>query len=354
MGSQTIGMQPHSLDGQHPVGLTRAAIQKALVDPEEVDLSWLPSLSSSNGWAMALDALRFLSILVKHLKPQHILEFGSGLSTQVLKNACASLLPPCHISSVDHDPEFGETVKAFPAKPISSCLVSFQFAPLVARDFGGKTLPTYHLQAEQFASQRPVDLVIIDGPPVVLGGREGILYQAMEYARPGTLVLLDDAKRVEEQMAISRWKEVLGDSIEGSLIPGFFKGLVAIIVHEPLKRSDLLARRLQASAQDIATIIPREHLFIVVGDEWWNTQIAPGRGAIPFPARNGQYWGAPPDDSTAIRELERLRKSEAKFLILGWPYFWWLDFYPELARYLFKEFRNVLKNDRLIVFDIRH
>ena len=100
------------------------------------------------------------------------------------------------------------------------------------------------------------------------------MYQAIEYARPGTLILLDDAKRAEEQMAISRWKEVLGDSLEVSLIPGFFKGLAAIIVHEPLQRADLLARRLQASAREIATLIPQEHLFIVVGEEWWNTGIA--------------------------------------------------------------------------------
>ena len=342
-----------SPEDQHAIASTRIALNNALVDPEEVDLSWVRSFSPSNGWAMALDALRFLSILVKHLKPQHILEFGSGLSTQVLKSACAPLHPLCHISSVDHDPDFGGNSQGIlPDDPESSCLVSFQLAPLVARDFGGKTLPAYFLGPEGLASQRPVDLVIIDGPPVVLGGREGTLYQAMEYARPGTMVLLDDAKRAEEQMAISRWKEVLGDSVEESLMPGFFKGLAAIIVHEPLQGSDLLTRRLQASAREIATVIPQENPFIVVGEEWWNTQIAPGRGAIPFLERNGQYWGAPPDDSTAIRELERLCKCEAKFLVLGWPYFWWLDFYSELSSYLFKEFPIVLKNDRLIVFEL--
>jgi hypothetical protein len=49
-------------------------------------------------------------------------------------------------------------------------------------------------------------LVLIDGPPSLLGGREGTLYLVMEFARPGTLVLLDDASRAQEQSALARWQ----------------------------------------------------------------------------------------------------------------------------------------------------
>jgi hypothetical protein len=35
-------------------------------------------------------------------------------------------------------------------------------APLVARDYGAKLLPTYYLRHEQCASSEPVDLVLID------------------------------------------------------------------------------------------------------------------------------------------------------------------------------------------------
>src|SRR5580765_8542526 len=169
------------------------AIDAALADFANVDLSWIQPAPTDDGWTLAPDALKFVISLVRHLKPRHILEFGSGLSTRVLARACADLKLKCAISSVDHDPEFA-------AKGKAEGRVRLQIAPLVARDCGGKILPLYYLESKKFASRRAVDLVVVDGPPVNLGGREGTLYQAMEFVRPGTVVLLDDAGRAEEKV----------------------------------------------------------------------------------------------------------------------------------------------------------
>ena len=59
------------------------------------------------------------------------------------------------------------------------------------------------------------------------------------------------------------------------------------------------------------------------------------------------------DDETAIRELERLRRSGASFLAFAWPAFWWLDYYSEFSGYLRAKFPCLLENKHLVVFDLR-
>lgn len=122
------------------------------------------------------------------------------------------------------------------------------------------------------------------------------------------------------------------------------------IVH-PRKYLDM--HLLLLATQDIATMIPPEDTFILVDHEVLKSKIAAGRRSLPFLERNGQYWGPPPDDATAIQELLRLRETGARFIVFAWPAFWWLEHYAEFYRYLRSKFRCVLHNDRLIVFDLR-
>jgi hypothetical protein len=74
---------------------------------------------------------------------------------------------------------------------------------------------------------------------------------------------------------------------------------------------------------------------------------------VPFLEHDGQYWGPPPDDATALREFERLRQAGAAFLAVAWPAFWWLDYYTDFHRHLRGRYRCLLENDRLIVFDLQ-
>jgi hypothetical protein len=39
--------------------------------------------------------------------------------------------------------------------------------------------------------------------------------------------------------------------------------------------------------------------------------------------------------------------------VFGWPAFWWLDHYAAFHRHLRERFRCVLRNERLVVFDLR-
>jgi len=123
--------------------------------------------------------------------------------------------------------------------------------------------------------------------------------------------------------------------------------------HDRLYVAGMWTDSLEKAKHDLAGLIPNGISFILVDECQWGSEIPTGRRAIPFLERDGQYWGRPPDDETAIRELERLRGSGASFIVFAWPAFWWLDYYAGFSRYLHSKFRCVLRNDRLIVFDLR-
>ena len=108
---------------------------------------------------------------------------------------------------------------------------------------------------------------------------------------------------------------------------------------------------LDLAAQDLTEVIAPNHAVIVVGEEL-RQRTAGTRRTIPFLELRGEYWGKPPDDETAIRELERLRGSGSNFLAFAWTAFWWLDEFPGFARHLESEYRRVVSNDRLVLFDL--
>ncbi|MDZ7953095.1 glycosyltransferase family A protein [Nostoc sp. DedQUE09] len=112
------------------------------------------------------------------------------------------------------------------------------------------------------------------------------------------------------------------------------------------------SERLQIAMREIAFVIPAGKRLILVDENQWGCEILAELDALPFLEHEGQYWGAPLDDEMAIQELERMRQAGASFMIIAWPAFWWLDYYSGLRNYLSSNFRRVLDNSRLVVFDL--
>jgi glycosyltransferase involved in cell wall biosynthesis len=112
--------------------------------------------------------------------------------------------------------------------------------------------------------------------------------------------------------------------------------------------------RVEIASHEIAALVPAEARLILVDEASLGSEVVGDRHAIPFLEREGQYWGPPADDEMAIRELERLRRAGAAFIVFAWPAFWWLDYYAGLRDYLGAKFRCPLKNSRLVAFDLQN
>ena len=331
---------------------SRQALKKALQEAAGIDLSGIDPHLRYTSWSLAPDALRFLAALCERLLPRHILEFGSGMSTQVMDWACTQANLDCLITSLDHDPDYAYSTESTTTKARYKSKINVIIAPLVARKCAGKYVPIYHLGTHN--ASHPVDLVLLDGPPLSLGGRLGTLYQAMNFARKGTVILLDDSDRKEEKENLDYWQATLGDAIEVQVLPGFERGLTAIIVHNPVGFDNVDQHRLRITASELSSVIPEESKIILVDDEnWTGTKIAAGLKTVPFLEHNGSYYGPPADDETAINELERLRNSGAEYIVFGWPTFWWLRHYAGFYRHLSENYHHVMDNGRLVVWRLQ-
>ena len=231
-GERTVEASPSPL----PPRAARALglLDDALAMAPGVDVSWAPLTDRTRGWAAAPDLLRLLTALVEVVRPHHVLEFGSGVSTVVLARAAAAV-PGCTVTSVDHDPAFA----AASAEALAACgggdRVSLRLAPLVARVRAGGLYPAYLLDTGTVDAGHPPELVLVDGPPAALGGRAGMLYQALDHAEAGTIVLFDDADREPERRALDAWQERLGDAIVVRRPVGFERGLGVVVLAAPTK-----------------------------------------------------------------------------------------------------------------------
>lgn len=126
------------------------------------------------------------------------------------------------------------------------------------------------------------------------------------------------------------------------------------LVHPKKLAAELArARELLPIVEELAALIPEGARFVLVDHEVFREDVAATRTALPFLERDGEYWGPPADDETAIAELERLRRQGASFVVFGSPAFWWLDHYARLADHLRARYPCVLDNDRLVAFDLR-
>jgi predicted O-methyltransferase YrrM len=115
---------------------------------------------------------------------------------------------------------------------------------------------------------------------------------------------------------------------------------------------DAWQTRLAAARQQLVDVIPAGTRFLLVDEEQLRDRLPPEYLAIPFPEQDGQYWGPPAHDAAAIAELHRQRRAGARFIAFVWPAFWWLDHYARLASLVRSCFREVVRTEEIIVFDL--
>jgi hypothetical protein len=112
---------------------------------------------------------------------------------------------------------------------------------------------------------------------------------------------------------------------------------------------------LNTAINEISAIIPTGNYFVLVDDSklGLDGEVTNGLHAIPFLRQCMQIGEPSVDGATAVRQLERLRQTGLGFIVFAWPAFWWFEYYSDFHKYLRSNFRSLLENDRVIIFDLR-
>lgn len=179
------------------------------------------------------------------------------------------------------------------------------------------------------------------------------VYGSVGFSREGFLHAYETHRRNVEQYFRNRPGDLLVLDVCGgegweTLCPFLEVG----IPETPFPHANEWMHQLLTATRELASVVPPGASIVLIDQDAFGKGFAAGRRAIPFTEREGQYWGPPTDGAEAVAELIR-SASGARFVVVGWPAFWWLECYPELGTYLGEHFTCVLDTDRLKVFAVR-
>lgn len=99
--------------------------------------------------------------------------------------------------------------------------------------------------------------------------------------------------------------------------------------------------------QKLGDHIGRKSQFILVDENQLDINYP---NAHPFIARDGNYWGAPPDDSTAIAELDKAIRGGVEYIAFTEPAFWWLDHYTRFLDYITSRGQCTHESENIIIY----
>jgi glycosyltransferase involved in cell wall biosynthesis len=112
-------------------------------------------------------------------------------------------------------------------------------------------------------------------------------------------------------------------------------------------------RQVKQAVKELAAIIPPQETLILIDENTLEKETFTQWQTFPFLEHEGQYWGLPADDGTAIQELERLRQAGANFIVFAWTSFWCFDHYSQFNDYLRSKFSCIEENDHFVVFNLQ-
>lgn len=161
------------------------------------------ALPPTRGWAASPDLLLWCWRHVRAVRPETVVECGSGVSTLVLAAACRSN-GVGRVVALEHDERYVGTTRALLAEHDLEGWAEVRHAPL--ERVHGQERPWYRLDRLPDA---PFDLVLVDGPP---GNQDPLArLPATEVLpprlAPGGVVVFDDAHREGERTVVERWLE---------------------------------------------------------------------------------------------------------------------------------------------------
>lgn len=112
-------------------------------------------------------------------------------------------------------------------------------------------------------------------------------------------------------------------------------------------------KQLAQAFDELADLIPRGSNLVLVDDNQIGADAIKECNVKPFMERNGEYRGCPADSGEAIEEFKRLHTAGAEYIAFAWPAFWWMDYFSGFIDHLRLNYRCILQNERMIVFDLQ-
>jgi predicted O-methyltransferase YrrM len=217
----------------YKLSIRLGAHEKLIRDlPNKISNQLLPALETASleaQNAVSLGALNFSfpvflggpsidSFHARHLvqqlvsrQPKVILELGSGSSTVIIARVYQLLgIQDCAHISIDHEAFFLDLSKRYAELNGVADRVNFCHCPLepVAASLDGNN---WYSGVSNTLNGRKIELLVIDGPPAYEDDTQNARYPALpmlyEHLSPNCMVILDDANRPGEKMAVERWKE---------------------------------------------------------------------------------------------------------------------------------------------------
>jgi glycosyltransferase involved in cell wall biosynthesis len=110
------------------------------------------------------------------------------------------------------------------------------------------------------------------------------------------------------------------------------------------------SERLDLAVDDLLVATAADETVAVIGpDLIYHEALADQRSLRPVPSTDGYYSGPPDDDEAVVADLERARAEGAAVAAVGWPSFWWLDFYHRFRDHL-DRYPTVVDNSRIVIY----
>jgi hypothetical protein len=119
----------------------------------------------------------------------------------------------------------------------------------------------------------------------------------------------------------------------------------------PFPHANEWMHKLMEATVEIKNIISPGETFILIDQEGFGENFSEDRNCIPFLEKDGKYFGLPGNDEEAIAAFERLLVKQPKYIVIGWPSFWWLDHFKKFNQHL-QQFPCIIRNERLMVFQL--
>ncbi|GAB2490771.1 class I SAM-dependent methyltransferase [Nocardiopsis aegyptia] len=176
-------------------------------------LDTAPFMPPLRGWAASPDVLRVLVRHIDRLRPDLVVEFGSGASSvwmgYALRRAGGGRLV-----AVEHDARYAELSRALVSSHGLDDIVEVRTAPLTGVEAATVTVGDEEVvtadrwyDAAVLADLDGIGLVFVDGPPKATGrhARYPALPALMPHCTEDVVFVLDDADRPDERAIGDRW-----------------------------------------------------------------------------------------------------------------------------------------------------